>query len=159
MKVLTRTTSIPLSEIYLDCPLVKGKVVLSILDSDMPVDSVNLLLGNDLAGNLTVPNLVISSTPVEVEPDVNPVAVVTRSQTLKDDVTVQSLDDILNDVMTQGKLVQAQLNDENLTGLHHQAMDVVEVDKSPSFYYDNGLLMRFYRPPKCSSLDSWSEKR
>ena len=38
-------------------------------------------------------------------------------------------------------------------------MDVVEVDKSPSFYYDNGLLMRFYRPPKCSSLDSWSEKR
>ena len=60
--------------------------------------------------------------------------------------------------MTQGKLVQAQLN-ESLTGLHYQAMDVVEVDKSPSFYYNNGLLMRFYRPPKCSSLDSWSEKR
>ena len=38
-------------------------------------------------------------------------------------------------------------------------MDVVEVDKTPSFHYDNGLLMRFYRPPKCSSLDSWSEKR
>ena len=62
MKDLTRTTSIPLAEIYLDCPLVKGKVVLGILDSDMPVDGVNLLLGNDLAGNLTVPNLVISST-------------------------------------------------------------------------------------------------
>ena len=114
----------------------------------MPVDGVNLLLGNDLAGNLTVPNLVISSTSVEVEPDVNPVAVVTRFQTLKDDVTVQSQDDILNDVMTQGKLVQAQPNDERLTGLHHQAMDVVEVDKSPSFYHDNSLLMRFYSPPK-----------
>ena len=123
MKDLTRTTSIPLAEIYLDCPLVKDKVVLGILDSDMPVDGVNLLLGNDLAGNLTVPNLVISSTPVEVEPDVNPVAVVTRSQTLKDDVTVQSQDDILNNVMTQGKLVQAQLNDESLTGLHHQPME------------------------------------
>ena len=79
MKDLTSTTSIPLAEIYLDCPLVKGKVALGILDSDMPVDSVNLLLGNNLAGNLTVPNLVISSTPAEVKPDVNPVGVVTRS--------------------------------------------------------------------------------
>ena len=168
VKDLSNTTSIPLAEIYLNCPLVNGKVTVGIWDADMPVEGVNLLLGNDLAGSLTVPNLLVSCNPVldftqmpvESEPSIFPDTVVTRSQTLNDDVPVKGQGgNILTDIMSRDNLIQAQLDDENLTALHNQAMNINEVDKSPCFYYDNGLLMRFYRPPKRSNLDSWSEKR
>ncbi|XP_064118979.1 uncharacterized protein LOC135223988 [Macrobrachium nipponense] len=48
---LTGISSIPLASVYLDCPLVKGKVELGVIDTELPVKGVSLLLGNDLAGN------------------------------------------------------------------------------------------------------------
>ena len=42
--------SVPLREIYLDCEHVKGKVCVGVM-SDLPVQGVTLLLGNDLAGD------------------------------------------------------------------------------------------------------------
>ncbi|XP_068218467.1 uncharacterized protein [Palaemon carinicauda] len=53
---LTGISSIPLANVYLDCPLVKGKVELGVIDTELPVKGVSLLLGNDLAGKLIVPN-------------------------------------------------------------------------------------------------------
>ena len=61
--------------------------------------------------------------------------------------------------MNREELVKAQQGDDSLTSLHEIAVDKTEVVKSPCFYYDNGLLMRFYCPAKFSPLDTWSEKR
>ena len=45
-----------------------------------------------------------------------------------------------------------------MSQLHDRAVSRNEINKSPSFYYESDLLMRFYRPPKRSSEDTWSEK-
>ena len=52
---LTGPSSAPLANIYLDCPIVKGKVKVGIRYKEFPVEGIGLLLGNDLAGNLVVP--------------------------------------------------------------------------------------------------------
>ncbi|XP_064083906.1 uncharacterized protein LOC135199681 [Macrobrachium nipponense] len=79
---LTGISSIPLASVYLDCPLVKGKVELGVIDTELPVKGVSLLLGNDLAGKLIVPNLIVTDTPMEDKVDLEqaPTHIVTRSQ-------------------------------------------------------------------------------
>ena len=64
----------------------------------------------------------------------------------------------MNSLMSREEVIKAQREDKTLEQLHKQALNIKEVVKSPSFY-DNELLMRFYRPPKQSVLDTWSEKR
>ena len=164
---LTGLSSTPLAQVHLDCPIVKGSVNVGIRYKEFPVEGVHLLLGNDLAGKLVVPNLIICKSPPAmdlenensqtVEEESIPVTVVTRGQSKK--VEEKTVDRLVNHVMNRDELIKAQQADQSLTTLHETAVDKSEVVKSPCFYYDNGLLMRFYRPAKFSPLDTWSEKR
>jgi len=72
-------------------------------------------------------------------------------------VTKKITDNLISNLMTPEKLIEAQKNDESLVKCHNEACDDAVV-KSPSFYYKNDVLMRFYRPPNLSVNDSWSEK-
>ena len=157
---LTGPSSVPLANVYLDCPIVKGNVKIGIRYKEFPVEGIHLLLGNDLAGKLVVPNLIISKTPLTENENIEavPVTVVTRKQStnIKEE---NKIDELVNKVMNRDELIKAQQDDNSLGPLLKAAEDKTEVVKSPCFYFDNGLLMRFYRPAKFSVTDTWSEKR
>ena len=157
---LTGPSSTPLANVYLDCPVAKGNVKVGIRYKEFPVEGIHLLLGNDLAGKLVVPNLIVCKTPQteNEKEEIVPVTVVTRGQSKKPEKEVK-VDKLVEQVMNRDELVKAQQADDSLTSLHELAVDKTEVVKSPCFYYDNGLLMRFYRPAKFSPSDTWSEKR
>ena len=160
---LTGPSSVSLATVYLDCPIVKGKVKVGVRYKDLPVRGVHMLLGNDLAGKLVVPNLLVSEVPViseEKEEVVSAMGAVTRAQTQQVEQNEEKrTEKLLTNIMSREQLINAQQTDDSLGKLHEVTVDKKEVGKSPCFYYDNGLLMRFYRPIKFSSLDTWSEKR
>ena len=169
--VLTRDLSlipsaVPLAKIYLDCPIKKGNVMVGIRDNEFPVPGITFLLGNDLAGHLIVPNVIVTEKPVSetLEPDsdccVKPSCVVTRSKKPHlDEPSVTHLDFEKLNVMSRDKLIEAQKKDTSLSKLYDQAVSSSDINRSPCFYYDSDMLMRFYRPPNRSSEDTWSEKR
>ena len=158
IKDLTETSSVPLADIFLDCPLVKKAVKVGIRYKELPVEGIHLLLGNDLAGKLVVPNLIVSEYPVNDndKSEASPLNVVTRAQDLKNEQ--KETERLIHNVMNREELIQAQRTDSTLSHLHELAVEKSEVVKSPCFYYDNGLLMRFFRPARFSSVDTWSEK-
>ena len=164
---LTGMSSIPLTNIHLDCSLVKGEVKVGVSNKEFPVEGVALLLGNDLAGKLVVPNLIVSepqmSGNISNDVEASPLNVVTRSQGKDTEVKKitenKAKEELLCKVMNRDEIISAQKLDESLANYHEQAVDKSEIVKSPCFYYEDGLLMRFYRPAKYSHLDTWSEKR
>ena len=86
--------------------------------------------------------------------------VVTPAQSKKNiENEPKETDRLLNNVMNRDELIKAPGTDDAQAPLHEQAVDKSEVVKSLCFYYDNGLLMRFYRPARLSSFDTWGEKR
>ena len=76
MRDRLQISAVPLADIYLDCPIKTGNVVVGIRDVEFPVTGVILLLGN----------VIVTEKPVTetFEPDsdgfVNPCCVVTHSQ-------------------------------------------------------------------------------
>ena len=56
IKDLTGASSVPLANIFLDCSIVKGNVKVGVNYKELPVEGIHMLLGNDLAGKLVVPN-------------------------------------------------------------------------------------------------------
>ncbi|XP_064113196.1 LOW QUALITY PROTEIN: uncharacterized protein LOC135219913 [Macrobrachium nipponense] len=166
VKDLSQISKVPLANVHLDCPIKKGNVLVGIRDIEFPVKGVTLLLANDLAGRLVVPNVIVMEKPVgeNLEPDpdcsVNPSCVVTRSQkSSSDESKVTSVNFEAQNVMSRDNLIEAQKHDNTLSKLHDQAVSRSEINKSPCFYFESDMLMRFYRPPKKSSEDTWSEKR
>ena len=100
------------------------------------------------------------SSNSETSKELSPLNVVTRAQSKKNvENEPKVTDKFLNNLMNRDELINAQRTDNTLAHLHKQAVDKSEVVKSPCFYYDNGLLMRFYRPARLSSFDTWGEKR
>ncbi|XP_068249716.1 uncharacterized protein [Palaemon carinicauda] len=166
VKDLSQISKVPLANVHLDCPIKKGNVLVGIRDIEFPVKGVTLLLANDLAGRLVVPNVIVMEKPVgvNIEPDpdcsVNPSCVVTRSQkSSSDESKVTSVNFEARNVMSRDNLIKDQKHDHTLSKLHDQAVSRSEISKSPCFYFESDLLMRFYRSPKRSSEDTWSEKR
>ena len=166
MSDLSGISRVPLANIYLDCPIKKGNVVIGVRDVEFPVTGVTWLLGNDLAGRLVSPNVIVTEKPVNetLEPGsdclLNPSCVVTRSMKSRlDEPSDTPVDCKVQTLMSRDNLVKVQKKDNSLTQLHDQAVSSTEIKKSPCFYYDSDLLMRFYRPPKRSVEDTWSEKR
>nr|XP_054765775.1 uncharacterized protein LOC129272688 [Lytechinus pictus] len=81
--------SVPLYKVDLKCDLVNGPVTVGVVP-ELPMEGVDFLLGNDLAGDRVVASPVVSEKPVEVAetellqedfPGIFPDCVVTRSQT------------------------------------------------------------------------------
>ncbi|XP_068229725.1 uncharacterized protein [Palaemon carinicauda] len=60
--------------------------------------------------------------------------------------------------MSRDKLIAGQRSDQFLSYLHDKAVNIKSLNKSPSYYHNNGILMRFHRPSNYSNLDTWSEK-
>uniref|UniRef100_A0A3B3BUU0 Gypsy retrotransposon integrase-like protein 1 n=1 Tax=Oryzias melastigma TaxID=30732 RepID=A0A3B3BUU0_ORYME len=86
--------SAPLHTVYLESPLVTGLVKVAVLPT-LPIEGVDLLLGNDLAGGKVtpVPELVNSPTISNVQDDMThvylfPSCVVTRAQSKKGEINL-----------------------------------------------------------------------
>ncbi|XP_068225233.1 uncharacterized protein, partial [Palaemon carinicauda] len=112
-KVIVRSigglTSLPRARVHLDCGIFKGSIIVGIVES-LPIPGVDVLVGNDVAGNLVVPDPVVCDNPLEVspvqqledvEPELFPSCVVERSRGLRGIVlteSVPSIDDQFNAV-------------------------------------------------------------
>ena len=55
---------IPLHKVWLDCGYVTGEVTVGVKDT-LPIDGVDMLMGNDLAGGKVIPNLQMVENPVQ----------------------------------------------------------------------------------------------
>lgn len=168
---LTSQMSYPLVEVYLECPLFKSNVKVAVKNGKLPVQGVQLLLGNDLAGTLIVPNIITADRPLpkvlDESPDLFPSCAVTRAQAKlsesKSPNPLPSLpspkvqDDLINQPLSKEELIKAQNSDPSLAGLRHVAVNSSNLDTLPAFYYHNGVLMRAYRPPSLTKNDSWAE--
>ena len=64
VKDLSNTNLLPLAAVNLKCKYVNGNVKIAVLDKELPLNNVHILLGNDLAGQLPLPNLVVFNTPI-----------------------------------------------------------------------------------------------
>ena len=80
-------TTVPLAKVYLNSDLATGYFTVGVQDS-LPVEGVNFLMGNDIAGGKVVPDPIVTSSPspsnnteqLEKEyPHLFPSCVVTRS--------------------------------------------------------------------------------
>ena len=161
---------IPLHNIKLHSDLVSGDVVIGIIDS-LPFDGIQLILGNDLAGEKVTVNPVLSNTPctecipvtAEQEiPDLYPSCAVTRAmskQQISNDKTADEYElsdtfiahifDNADEVKSTSKsnLIDAQKSDPEIASLIAQACDEKEIaEHAIGYYVKNGILMRKWRP-------------
>ena len=88
IKGVNGISAIPLCKLYLTSDLMSKPVIVGVQDT-LPVEGVDFLLGNDIAGSLVVPNPVVCSTPLDEDPaaevgktfeGIFPSCAVTRSQ-------------------------------------------------------------------------------
>ena len=68
LRDLSATPSVHLAQVYLNCELIKGKVTVGVIDTELPVPGITMLLGNDLAGKLVLPKLIVSNEPLKENP-------------------------------------------------------------------------------------------
>ena len=159
----------PLAKVHLDSDLISGEVVLGVRDKPFPAKEAQVLLSNDLAGPLVVPNMTVVRTPVSVSPtlsleqeypDLFPSCAVTTRQQARNtplepdvDFSVTTSETFSNLPISRDNLIQAQKSDPFLTGMFHKALDNSTDNTLPIFYLEDGLLMRKFRP-----IDSPSEE-
>ncbi|XP_068246459.1 uncharacterized protein [Palaemon carinicauda] len=62
---LSNTNSLSLAELNSNCEFVSSKVKIAVINTPFPVHDVQVLLGNDLAGQLTLPNLILYNQPLD----------------------------------------------------------------------------------------------
>ena len=174
VKDLSSTKLLPLTNLTLDCKYVKGNVKMAVLDSDLPINNVHVLLGNDLADKNPLPNLILYDKPPtsgllddlshegnlleEVKTDSSNVMAVTRAKAKANDLeNVESLQNFQIPCKPVD-LLKLQKEDSTLTNAFKEATVNDKGSKVPGYYLDNGILFRFYRPRKLSSKDAWAEK-
>ena len=65
-RIRLNTLSVPLHKLMLDCGLVKGEVVVGVRPS-LPIEGIDVILGNNLAGErvwpVVFPSLLVSTKP------------------------------------------------------------------------------------------------
>ena len=179
---LTGRSLLPLAEIHLDCPYVTGNVKIAVRENNFPLPDVQVVLGNDLAGELPLPNLVMYTTPqtegnndenvrskIETEIVENNekgisamdpegyVNVVTRS--MKDNEPEETrTDSISNKIqMNRETLIKLQKDDQTLKGAFKQALEK-GIEKVPGYYFKDDVLFRLYRSPKLNNDETWNDK-
>ena len=169
LRDLSGYPSLPLAKVHLESELVSGPVLVGIVDGPLPVNDIQFLLGNDLAGTLVVPNPVVVETPLpesslEAEnppPVVFPSCAVTRSQSKKSqsaEVEPNSpLGDFKHIPISRENLIKAQESDPTLISIIKNAVDKKDLVSNPGFYFDDCLLMRKFRPLTSPLDEDWSE--
>ena len=176
LKDFHKAFPVPLARVRLNCPLVEGAVTVAVSeDNSLPIPNANFLLANDLAGELVVPPLITTVCPLPYNPTADvekdqsqlfPECAVTRAQTAgAAQKPSQPLPTILHPtphvevgkVFTEQLLAEAQRDDTTLSRLHTRAIPKDQITFSPSFYYQDKILMRLFKPPKLSDDDTWAE--
>lgn len=175
LKDFHQTFPVPLAKVYLDCPLVKGTVTVAVSeDRSLPIPHANFLLANDLAGELVVPLLVTTDSPLPYNPTADmekdnpnlfPSCAVTRAQSKavvqmlpQPSTTTPHMSKInLGKVFSEQLLAEAQQDDVTLSRFHTRTVPKDQITQSPSFYYQDKVLMRVFKPRKLSDDATWAE--
>ncbi|XP_076030465.1 uncharacterized protein LOC143018769 [Oratosquilla oratoria] len=180
---LTGGSRIPLCQLYLQSHIKSGYVTLGVVDR-VPVEGFSLLIGNDLAGGVMLPNVMVSSRPTaennttQLEEDIPglfPACAVTRSMSQQTDVpsnesvegdkpksntdenSVTTLTSFGSSPVTRSKLVQLQAEDPELASFLNRAVSEVEAQQEANCYYtSSGVLMRKFRPATSPASHPWS---
>ncbi len=173
------TATVPLHKIQLSSDLVDGEVIVGATRT-LPVPGIDLLLGNDLAGDKVVTNPILTNQPImsgsseALEndfPGIFPACVVTRSKAKKQEKNevnlgqtfMASLDlPVSEEVKTQftrERLIEAQESDTDLSSLREKALTSDEAEKVPTCYYlQSGVLVRKWRSPTAPANHDWETK-
>lgn len=155
----------PLARIHIDSPIFTGYRVVMVTDQPFDVPGVQLLLGNDVKRPDVILLPLVVDEPIEsVEPaqsDAFPICAVTRAQaraeTPPDPPSPSGIPDSkFSHLMSKEKLVEEQESDPSLIKVRHQVSEDT-MDKTPYFYYHDGVLMRKYRPPHLLPSDTWAD--
>lgn len=163
--------ALPLAKVTLDCPLVKGEVKIAVWDHEsLPIPNCDFLLCNDLAGGEVFPPLKIIDSPLtynpteeleSTKPGLFPVCAVTRSQTRQapppPSTPNPSTPSQVNQLFTEKVLYEAQKEDSTLSKLHAKIIPKDQITHYPSFYYQNDILMRVFKPSHLSDAATWAE--
>ena len=182
---LSGSSLLPLAEINIDCPYVTSKAKIAVRESNFPVPNVQVLLGNDLAGELLLPNLIMYTTPrmiveetdnedgcigenrpdiaqkeynsIQSKNDENYVNVVTRSMKAKEPevATIENLSSKVQ--MNRETLIKLQKEDSSLKGVYKQALEK-GIEKVPGYCFKDDVLFRLYRSPKLNNDETWNDK-
>ncbi|XP_073721213.1 uncharacterized protein [Misgurnus anguillicaudatus] len=176
--------SMPLHNIHLQSDLITGDVVVA-LCSQIPIDGVSFILGNDLAGGKVLPAPEVTVTPYKsdgpdqlelVYPETFPVCVTTRAMSAKrhkckpsNNQSEVSLYDtfLAKDEMSltgfgemfpsHEKLIHEQKQDPTLASLFEDVvLEEALLDVASGYFVSDGVLMRKWTDPKMSSQDDWS---
>ena len=173
---------VPLHKVVLESNLVNGPVVVAVVPS-LPVDGIDFVLGNDLAGTQVCVTPVVSTEPCEVpetlaleqeHPEVFTACVVTRSQSSKQQLETQgvwedsSID--LSDtffakiagleadtLFSRETLISEQEQDSTLASAREQAGSLEDIQEvAEGFFCQDGVLMRKWRPPGRPAEEHWT---
>ena len=162
--------AVPRHTIVLDCDLVQGVVPVGVCPA-LPLDEVQMILGNDLAGSavwagvpppVVVSRPLISGNPSEdgLLPDVFPVCAVTRAQSRKmsvPDLHVPESGDIIREqgvslpdlppFVLKEDWVENQKTDSSLSALWEEVLSAEETREVARGYFVQGdLLVRKWVP-------------
>ncbi|XP_068250710.1 uncharacterized protein [Palaemon carinicauda] len=163
-------TSWPVEEVYLESPLVTGRLKLAVV-SALPVSGVDLLIGNDVmqgSGTACASEGRKGASVVNerVMVNVKPVVPVTRVQS-REEVKGGEADIILENCFqtkTQPKttkdrqtLISAQKEDRELKSIYEEAEQLKEQDdlSEASYVLKNDVLYRLIRPVTASTDEEW----
>ncbi|KAL2102368.1 hypothetical protein ACEWY4_001536 [Coilia grayii] len=149
-----QTFSVPLHTFNLESDLISGEVVMAVRPQ-LPVEGVDVILGNNLAGGRVWANLspppVVNTVPLPVVsecaeqyPDVFCACAVTRAMTRVRDVsnTVPSLP-VLPSTLSRCDLIAAQQGDDELVSILSDALSVDDMKSTSSGYFIlDGVLVR-----------------
>ena len=152
--------SVPLHRLVLNCGLVQGEVSVGVR-SQLPVEGLHMILGNDLAGDKVwadgqpnvvkaamFPTVASSVTPLPLG-DIFPACAITRAASRDaqrmEPECLELPDSLLVDQLagSQAELVAEQKADSSLTELFDRVVPASEVrDTAQCYFLLNGLLVR-----------------
>ena len=165
--------AMPLAKVAIDCPLVKGEVTVAVCDNEsLPVPKCDFILANDLVGGKVYPPLRITDSPLtynpteeleSTQPGLFPVCAVTRSQAQQTPPQPPTTNTStpsrtnLNQLFSEKVLYEAQREDPTLSKFHAKIIPKDQITHYPSFYYQDDILMRVFKPSQLSDDATWAE--
>ena len=165
--------AMPLAQIYLDCPLIQGKVIVAVCEKEsLPISNCDFILSNDLVGGKVFPLLKTKDSPLNYDPTeeltstqplIFPVCAVTRSQTRKQAPLPPTPNSSLltqinfNQLFSQKILIEAQREDSTISRLRSQVIPKDQITHYPSYYLQDNILMRVFRPKQLPDDAVWAE--
>ncbi|XP_068230376.1 uncharacterized protein [Palaemon carinicauda] len=154
---LSTTKSMPLAEVNLQCPYYQGNVLIAVSRDPLPCSSIQLLIGNDLAGAIVNP--VVSDPDILIENESNKLNNAVIQMTSIKPIVIDSGNrvektlDLIN--MTKSNFKDLQNKDPVLKDLWKKVAEPDDHPKTPYFYLDNDLLFRHFRSTKAPATTTW----